>query len=379
MKKNILHVVNVPFVIPYFFGEQINYFSSNGFNVFIACSFNEKINDYIDKWCFRYVNIKISRKVTPLQDLISVYKLVLFIKRNDIDIIVGHTPKGALLGIIAGFIAGKHDRIYFRHGLMFETSKGIKRKILINFEKITGKLASKVICVSNSVQNNSVLNKLNNPKKNLILHKGTCNGIDVEKFNREHVLHSKISDLKNTLKINSNDKIIGFVGRIVKDKGIIELLDAWKKLKTKYSNIKLLLVGPFEQRDSIGTLAQEYILNEESIIYIGLSDSVIQYYQLMDIFILPSYREGFPTVVLEASSMSLPIIVSRSTGCIDSIIENNTGIYTEINAEQISKNLSFYLDNPKVAIDHGKNGRDFVISNFKQELIWEELLNKVFN
>jgi glycosyltransferase involved in cell wall biosynthesis len=132
-------------------------------------------------------------------------------------------------------------------------------------------------------------------------------------------------------------------------------------------------VGPFETRDSIDLSIQEYIINEKSIIYVGEQSDTVLYYSTFDIFILPSYREGFPTVVLEASSMQLPVITTKNTGCIDSIQENITGIYCDISSNTIINSLKYYIDNPVLRKNHGINGRDFVINNFNQNLIWKEI------
>ena len=127
--KKILHVVNVPFVIPYFFGNQLNYFKENDFEVHVACSPSHKLKDYSEKYKFIPVPILISRKVNFIIDIISIYKLFIYIKKNQINIVVGHTPKGALIGIVASKLANVKVRIYFCHGLVFETANKLKKYI----------------------------------------------------------------------------------------------------------------------------------------------------------------------------------------------------------------------------------------------------------
>ncbi|MFR8359176.1 MAG: glycosyltransferase [Parabacteroides sp.] len=164
-------------------------------------------------------------------------------------------------------------------------------------------------------------------------------------------------------------------GRLVKDKGIIELVEAFSILQEKYSNIRLLLVGMLEERDALPKNIIESIIKNPNIITTGyISNSFIEYYYaLMNIFILLSYREGFPTSVLEASAMELPVITTRVTGCIDSIIENRTGVFVSHNVQEISSIIERFYINRQLGVVYGKNGRSLVEQNFRQELIWNEI------
>jgi glycosyltransferase involved in cell wall biosynthesis len=370
----VLHVVNISFVLPYYIGGQFDFFSDKGIEMYVACSPSEDLEVYSKEKNFKTIPIHILRKINPFIDLLAVIKLAWAIKKNKIDIVVGHTPKGALIGMTAAYLVGIKKRIYFRHGIMYETSTGFKRSVLKFLEKFTGSLATKVICVSPSVLKISNKIKLSKTEKNIILSKGTCNGIDsINQFNPAVVSNSKKKNLERTLGISENDIVIGYTGRLVKDKGIEELIEAWVRVKKKYHNTKLLLIGPFEKRDALSTRCSDFIKNEDSIIWVGQVSDTFNYYYLMDVFVLPSYREGFPTVVLEASAMKLPVITSRSTGCIDSIIENQTGIFTEISPDEIFKSIAFYIQNSEVRISHGLNGRQYVVENFQQQRIWSEI------
>jgi glycosyltransferase involved in cell wall biosynthesis len=374
----ILHVVNISFVLPYYIGDQVDYFNSIGFDIHIACTPSKHFETFCKEKNVKPFKLDIKREISIFSDLKSILLLTKFIIKNNIDIVIGHTPKAAMIAMIAAFLSGVKNRIYFRHGIFYQTSKGLRRYILKLVEKLTSKLATKIVCVSNSVVEISKLDNLNNFNKNILLNKGTCNGINVNKFCKKNLETDILNLLKSRYNINPSDKIIGYVGRLVKDKGIHQLIDSWKILIKTNKNIKLLLVGPFELRDSIDKEVMEYISNEPTIIHTGLITEVLPYYGLMNIFILPSLREGFPTVVLEASSMELPIITTKSTGCIDSIIENVTGIFCEIDKNSIINKINFYLNNPNIAIEHGFNGRHFVEDNFHQKVIWKEIENKIF-
>jgi glycosyltransferase involved in cell wall biosynthesis len=370
----ILHVVNISFVIPYYFGDQIKYFNKKKYKVHIVCSPAANLISLSNKFRFIPKEIKISRKINISSDIIAFFQLFFYIRKHKFNTVIGHTPKAALLSLMASFLNNVPNRIYFRHGLMYETSTGIKKFILLFIERLTSYLSTKVICVSQSVLNISITQKLSKPTKIILLNAGTCNGIETEFiFNRTKLDLNRIEELKTQLKVKKDDIIIGFVGRLAKDKGIKELIEAWEILKYNYKNIKLLLIGPIEERDSIENDLIFKIHNDNTIITIGFVEETNYYYSLMNIFILPSYREGFPTVVLEASSMELPIITTKATGCIDSILEGKTGLFCNINSISIARSIEYYINNENICKSHGINGRKFVIENFNQEKIWHKL------
>lgn len=376
--NKVLHVVNISFVLPYYIGAQFDYFQEKGVQFFVACYPDDFFYQYTQNKHIKPIPANILREINIKEDFRTIRKLITEIRRNEIDTVIAHTPKGAMIGIIAAFCAGVKKRIYFRHGIMYETSKGFKRTLLKNIERLTSKLATKVICVSPSVLEKSVTEKLTPRSKSILLNKGTCNGIDaINLFHKNLITHDQIETLRKQYNILPTDKVVGYVGRLVKDKGIQELLTAWKQIIATNPDAKLLLVGPYEQRDSIDQSFKDYVEHEPSIVHTGLTENVIPFYTLMDVFILPSYREGFPTVVLEASAMELPVITTRSTGCIDSIIENETGVFTEINADSIAEKINLYFIDKDKAITQGKNGRKFVVENFDQKVIWQEIEEKI--
>lgn len=379
MSKNILHVVNISFVLPYYIGDQFDNYKKLGLKAYVACTPSKHLVNYGLEKQFNILPVNILREINILEDLKAISFLRAKIIEEQIEIVIGHTPKGAMIAMIAARLAGVKRRVYFRHGLMYETSTGLKRQMLKCIEKLTGGLATKVVCVSNSVVKKSISEGLNHPSKNMLLHFGTCNGIDIKKFSRENLNIQTQTFLKEKYKIHPSDRVIGYVGRLVKDKGISELILAWEIVRQKFFDVKLLLVGPFEERDCINKDIRHIIDNDESIVCVGLISDVLPYYGLMDVFILPSYREGFPTVVLEASSMGLPIITTKATGCIDSIIENETGIFCEIDPINIAAKIGFYLQNNELAVEHGLNGANFVVKNFKQEIIWKEIESKILS
>ncbi len=375
MNRRILHVVNSEFVLNYFFGEQISFFQQNGFEIYIACPDGPIYRRYVSLFNLTFLPLNVTRKMSLGVDILVLLNLVQIIKKYEIDVVIGHTPKGGILGMAASYCVGIKRRIYVRHGLMFETTKGLSRLVFSNVERITSFMSTDVLCVSQSVLNVSRIKYLSHKRKLFIVGRGTFNGVDSRcQFNPFlKIEFEEVLDWNN----GSDVLVVGFVGRVVKDKGVEELLDAWRLLRTTRDKIALLIIGPFEDRNSISDEHKLYIESESTIFHVNYTSNVRYYYEKMDIFILPSKREGFPTVNLEASSMGIPVITSTATGCIDSILKNETGIFCEINPISINVALSYYLDNPEIRRIHGKNGRDFVDQNFNNAKVWKDLLNYI--
>ena len=225
---------------------------------------------------------------------------------------------------------------------------------------------------------------IDKPERQRILGKGTCNGVDaLNKFNPQIVPASITESIRDKYGLKKDDFVVGFCGRLVRDKGVTELAGALKLLKERYPElpVKLFVIGNLEKRDALPDETVNFLKESKDVIFTGRVDySEIQnYYTVMDAFVLPSYREGFPTVVLEASAMALPLIVSRSTGCIDSIIENQTGVYCDITPESIAEAVMTFADKEK-AYRFGQAGRQFVLENFehtKVKAFMLDLLNDI--
>lgn len=377
--SKILHVVNISFVIPYFFGGQIDYFKRLGYQIHIACSPDNDLFKLSDELGFQPYGVLIKRRFSPFQDLRTIYRLYTYIKKNSISIIIGHTPKGALLAMIAAYLSGSQIRIYVRHGLVYQTLNGVTKIFMMVVERVISALATKSYCVSNSVYVQSLADKISSKWKCEPLIPGSYNGVDARiRFNPSLVLknnHYKLMRLKENYGLKEDDFVVGFVGRLSRDKGVEELIKAWLDLNLK--NAKLLLVGPSDERDPISSVLIKQAISEESILFIPKTTEIELFYSLFDLFILPSKREGFPTVVLEASSMEIPVITTKSTGCIDSIKENVTGKFIQLNPESIGESILFFYDRPWLLRQYGKSGRKWILNNFNQEKIWESFSKKI--
>ena len=374
-KKSILHVVNISFVIPYFLGKQMNWFVEKGHKEFIVCSPAEELEEFSKRYDFGYKPIEVLRKISIGKDLKAVVATYKYIKELKADVVTGHTPKGGLIAMLASWIARVPIRIYFRHGLVYETSTGLKRSLLVNIDRLASRLATKIVCVSPSVARRSIEDGLNPECKQVVLAKGTCNGIDIERFNKKSVSKEQLQSLRMNHGINDGDFVIGFAGRLVRDKGIIELVRAYQEIRKEHQNVKLMLVGMLEIRDALPEDVVKTIKEDKGIISTGYVcyATIEQFYALMDVYVLPSYREGFPTSVLEASSMEIPVITTRATGCRDSIIEGETGFFVNHDEKDLEQALRKLYDDASLRESMGMVGRKFVEDNFRQEIVWKEI------
>ena len=370
--KNILHVVNIYFVLPYFIGGQFAFFRQKGYRMFAVCSESEYLDGYAREQGFGYKVVPVKRSFSVKQDVKSIRQICSYIRENEIGVIVGHTPKGGLLAMLAGWLMRVPRRIYFRHGLVYETSHGLKRFVLMTVDRISSACATKIVCVSPSVLQRSIEDHLAPADKQLVLGNGTCSGIDTQgKFCPEKINGDHLAAMRRRWGIADGDWVIGYTGRLVKDKGIIELVSAFRKLKKRYRNMKLLLVGMFEVRDALPEDIQDDIKNDPQIVWTDFQNTDQEYfYAMMNVYVLASYREGFPTGVLEAQSMGVPVVTTRVTGCRDAIVEGRTGLFAEHSADSIAEAITEIHDKKVVS---GTAARKWVVEKFDNLIVWNEI------
>ena len=371
--KHILHVVNIYFVIPYFLGGQFEYFRELGYELDVVCSESPYLAPYARQHNFGYREIPILRSINPIQDFKSIRQICRYIKDRQVGIVVGHTPKGGLLSMVAAWLMRVPKRVYFRHGLVYQTSSGLKRFILMSVDRLASLLATKIVCVSPSVLEQSIKDKLSPAHKQIVLGKGTCSGVDTQgKFNPQNINPEKMSLLTQKWGIEDSDWVVGYTGRLVRDKGIIELVDAFDLVKANNPRLKLLLVGMFEERDALPQEVQNRIKNDPQIVWTDFQNEDMEYfYAMMNVYVLMSFREGFPTGTLEAQSMGVPVITTRVTGCCDSIVEGETGAFVSREPEELGKVIKA-MSEGEITFS-AERTRSWVMDNFDNLRVWEDI------
>ncbi len=374
----ILNIFTLSTTAESFFDGQFKYLSDAGYDIWFV-SASEEPKEFVRENQLTYRQFDIRRSISPFADLRTTVALRNFMRRERFDAVIGHTPKGAMLAMFAAKLAGIKTRIYYRHGLIYTTASGLKRVILKIVEQLTAACATTIVNVSPSLSKLADRDKLNSDAKQSIIGYGTCGGIDtIDTFNPDKVSADTVSALRHTLGIPDVAFVVGFCGRLCHDKGIIELIDGFKLFKQAHPEIdaRLLLVGPYDARDILPQSIKDEIESKPSIIAPGAVSHhyLPNYYSLMDVFVFPSYREGFGMTVIEASAMRLPSLVSRSHGCVDSIREDVTGRYIDLTPESIATSLTEML-NPELRQRLGNAGRDFVTANFERTVMWPKILD----
>lgn len=375
-KKTLAIAVGNPQTFNGFFQGQLE-FLSNYFNIIGIASDGD-----FSCYNFTVYRLDIERKISLLKDLKSLFEAIKLLRKIKPDAINGNTPKVALITMIASFIAGIKIRIYTCHGLRYESKKGIYRIFLKTMEKITCLMSTHVICVSPSLK--KILNeeKLCDNEKSHVLNHGSVNGIDEQLLNYS-LSTIEIEKTKKECNIRDNAIIFCYIGRLVKDKGINELVSAFNSINTEKAH--LLLVGPLE--DDIDPLLPqtiESIHNNKRIHSLGWKDNVYPYIYISDVLILPSYREGLGNVLLEAGALKKPCIITNCTGCKDIIFNEINGKiivkptghnYNEVVYDLIKKMREFLMSSDYYRNKLGSNGFNLVKKNFSRKDVWEATLH----
>jgi len=381
----VLEIMPLAYSARAFIGDQLSLFKNNGYEMHLVCTPDKYIYDFVEHEGAIYYPMIIPRAIKPIRDIANMWRIYRYVRKHKIDVVIGHQSKGILYGMLPSKLGGAKYRIVLAHGVLEDTMTGLKQKVFVIENKLMSSFATHVLCVSRSVMRRRVELGIEKPERQCVLGKGTCNGVDaLNKFNPESVPTAVTDSISEKYGLSKDDFVVGFCGRLVRDKGVTELSGAIKLLKERYpeKSIKLFVVGDLEKRDALPEETINFLNESDDVIFTGMVEysEIQKYYTVMDVFVLPSYREGFPTVVLEASAMTLPLIVSRSTGCIESIIENETGVYCDITPESIADAIMTFVEDREKARRYGLAARQFVLENFehtKVKLLMLDLLNDI--
>ena len=304
----------------------------------------------------------------------ATIKLYHFLKKEKPHIVHTHTPKAGIVGMLAAYLAHVPIRLHTVAGLPLMEAKGFKRFLLNTIEKLTYRFATNVYPNSHGLHDYIIQQKFTNAKKLKVIGHGSSNGIDTDYFNPENYTVSHKLAFRESLNIPKEDYVFIFVGRIVKDKGITELVEAFVQLYDKHKHISLLLVGPLEEDlDPLPPEIMKSINSHPKIYSVGYQVDVRPHFAISDALVFPSYREGFPNVVMQAGAMGLPAIVSDINGCNEIIIHKENGLIIPV------KNTGATVEAMKDVLNDEtifKNCREFIVKNYNRSEIWDSLLQE---
>lgn len=361
-----------------FIAGQPTYFKNLGNEVAVISAPGAEISLLTKTENCKLYTVKYTKTVTPFKDIATLRKLINILKLTKPDIVNAGNPKSGLLLMLAAYIVGTNMRIFTLHGLPSDSKKGMLKSLLTFLEKLTCKLAHKVIIVSPTLKDHAIKRNIVPIKKVTVLLPASCNGLNLSSFNKSALLAQEIVLLQKKHQINSQHFVIGYAGRINYDKGITILIDAFLTLCQTNAHLRLLMVGPYETTNPLPQKYIDIIYNHPKIIFVGKVNNMPNYYGCMNVLVLPSFREGFGYVLIEAAAMQIPVIAPNIPGCKDALVPNYNGlIFEKGNTSQLIKNISCYINDPNLQTQHGNNGLAWVSKHFNQTKIWEQI-NNVF-
>lgn len=320
--------------------------------------------------------LTMKRGVSPLRDMISIIKMYIYLSKVRPDIIHSHTPKAGLVSMIAGYLSGVPIRMHTVAGMPLESRRGLKRKLLLFAERLTYKFATRVYANSYGIERFIIDNRLLSITKLGIIRKGSSNGIDSQYFSRTPELESNAVQIRRQLGIAKDTFVFGFIGRLVRDKGINELISCFAEL-SKVHDIHLILVGKYENHlDPLSENSVRLIEELTNISFVGYQADVRPYFISFDAFVFPSYREGLPNVLLQAAAMEVAIVASDCTGNTD-IVENKVNglLFKTADEESLSKAMLRIItesDRKNYII----SSRRIIENNYERQGLWNDLYSE---
>lgn len=370
MKKLVVGITAPGSVI--LIAGQMQYFKSLGYETYLLAPTHEKVSDYCQREGCIHLAVNLEREISPLKDAKALIQIIKHLKRVKPDIVNFGTPKVSLLGMIAAKMLGIKNRIYTCRGFRFETEKGKKRNLLIFLEKVTSKFSHQIICISPSLKLFGIKLNVFPEEKAFVINKGSSNGINLSRFNIENINQSESLSLKSELGISDNF-CFGFIGRLSDEKGINELFCAFDHLYHAHKNLRLLLIGSIDNAQITDKSIIENIKTHEGIIYLGHQSNIPLYLSLFDVFVMPTHREGFGNVFVEAAAIGLPVIGTDVTGSKDAVSKDYNGLLVPVKSTTLLQEamLSLYNDEAKRK-ELGLNGIEWA-KNFDNKMIWDSM------
>ena len=390
-RTSVVYVVNSSLAVGFLEGQP-QYLQDRGFDVTVISPERHK-----DEWevarpqGVSMIELPLEREISPLRDLASLWRLWRIIRELRPVITNVGTPKAGFLGGFASWLNRVPCRFYTLRGLRFETTTGLRRRLLIYAERLACRFAHRVICVSKSVQEKAIASGLTSRARTVVFGSGSSNGVDASRFMLTSEVMKRADVLRYELGIPPKAPVVGFVGRLTRDKGIPELTEAFLRLSYQFPDLRLLLVGRFENGDPLAPETRRCLESHPRVILPGYckaspnAEQRVQrpvedtppFYALMDLLILPSHREGLPNVVLEAQAAGKPVAAAMATGIVDAVTDGETGLLFPVgDVSAIVNALTRLLNDKELADKLGCAGQARVTREFRQEQIWEALFQE---
>ncbi|MGC4100296.1 glycosyltransferase family 4 protein [Ferruginibacter sp.] len=375
--KKLIRITTVPMALRYLLPGQMQFMQQNGFEVIMISADGPELQEVIQNEQCRHIIVPMTRKITPLQDLKCLWQLIKIFRKEKPDIVHSHTPKAGLLGMLAAKISGVKIRIHTVAGMPLMVEKGAKLSLLKFIEKLTYSAAKQVWPNSNSLYQYIVDHKFTAPEKLHVIGKGSTNGINTNRFNRAVLQQNILQEVKASIGYDPQNTYLLCIGRLVADKGIVELVNVFLSLQQNNPALRLVLVGDYEEElDPLPAATMEQVKNNSNILHIRWTQQVEYFMATANYFIFPSHREGFPNVLLQAGAMQLPIICSRIAGNVDIVTHQQTGlIFDTANETQMKELATFALNDPGKMQSMADSLHQQIVNNYQRENMWQNILS----
>ncbi len=368
----VLHAVTSSLTLVVMRG-QLSYLRQAGFEVAVLCAPGPYLDELVRDEAVHALPVPMERDISPLADLLAFFRVYRAIRAWKPDIVNAGTPKAGLLVGLAAWMAGVPCRIYNLRGLRFETTRGWRRRLLRGVDRFCARLSHLVLCNSPSLRARAIEYGITDDVHSLVLGNGSSNGVELSRFASASA-GDAAAPLREQLGIPPAVPVVGFVGRLNRDKGIPELVAAYQALRPRWPALRLLLIGELEVTRPLPRETQSALAGDPQIFCTGAVPDPAPYYRLMTVYALPTHREGFPNSVLEAQAAGLPVVTTRATGALDSIVDGVTGLLVPPqDSHALAQALARLLDDPGLAGRMGEAGRQRVARDFRPETLWQAM------
>lgn len=375
-KKKVIRVAALSDSLRVLLKGQLRYLNGH-YEVLGVGSGEEAAQNLAEEQGIRTIPLRIERRISPIQDLKSLLKLYRLFRREKPHIVHSITPKAGLLSMTAAFFARVPHRAHTFTGLVFPTSTGFLKKVLIFFDRVICSFATDIYPEGQGVKNDLIQYRITRKDLKIIGH-GNVNGINLTHFDPSLYATDEQLDLRKRFGIGPEDFVFLFVGRIGFDKGITELVTAFLGVQEDFGAAKLLLVGTFEkEHDPLPQHINDEIENNPGIICAGWQTDVRPFFAICNIFILPSYREGFPNVVLQAGAMGKFSIVTNINGSNEIVQNGVNGVIIPVkNSDALVEQMKECLSKATQYRGYREDFREIIATKYEQHIVWTALLQE---